>query len=126
MRGDLLALEWLEVIQKGARAALGGLMLAGTLLLMISHPVKGAELEASDGAVGDQFGFSVSMSGSTGLVGAIDAKIGSNAYQGSVYVFRSLDTATGTVTQAVKLTASDGAAYDDFGDAVTYRGARGW
>ena len=34
-------------------------------------------------------------------------------------MFRNLDTASGTVTQNVKLTASDGVAYDGFGTAVS-------
>ena len=57
------------------------------------------KLTASDGAANDYFGNSVSQSGSTGLVGAYYAKIGSNTQQGAAYVFRNLDTATGTVTQ---------------------------
>ncbi len=43
---------------------------------------------------------------------------GGNISQGAAYVFRSLDTATGTITQNVKLTASDGAVSDNFGISV--------
>jgi autotransporter-associated beta strand protein len=81
-----------------------------------------AKLIASDGAAGDLFGYAVSQSGSIGLVGAYDDTIGSNTYQGAAYVFRSLDTATGTITQNVKLTASDGAATDYFGVTVGLSG----
>ena len=60
----------------------------------------------------------MSLSGSIGLVGASLDDIGANSNQGSAYVFRSLDTATGSTTQNVKLTASDGAAGDIFGESV--------
>ena len=74
---------------------------AASLAVCLLSPtaVRAAELQASDGATSNQFGWSVSQSGSIGLVGAYDAKIGSNSYQGAAYVFRNLDTATGTVTQ---------------------------
>lgn len=86
---------------------------------------QNAKLTASDGAAGDLFGESVSLSGTVGLVGAYGDDVGSNSDQGSAYVFRGLDTATGTVTQHVKLTASDGAATDFFGRSVSLSGTMG-
>ncbi len=82
---------------------------------------QNAELIASDGAKHDGFGDSVSLSGSIGLVGAQygDDK-GSDS--GSAYVFRNLNTATGSVTEDVKLIASDGAANDQFGNSVSLDG----
>ena len=82
---------------------------------------ENVEFTASDGAAGDQFGNSVSQSGTIGLVGAD----GKNSYQGAAYVFRNLDTATGTVHENVQLTASDGAAYDYFGYSVSQSGTIG-
>jgi len=82
------------------------------------------KLTASDGAVGDSFGLSVSLSGSAGLVGAFrDDDDGSES--GSAYLFRNLDTASGSVTENVKLTASDGATYDRFGWSVSLSGNAG-
>jgi len=79
---------------------------------------QNARLIASDRATGDNFGYSVAMSGTIGLSGAYgDDDNGSES--GSAYVFRNLDTATGNITQAAKLTASDGAAGDWFGRAVS-------
>jgi hypothetical protein len=74
-----------------------------------------AKLVASDGATEDQFGWSVSISGNTALIGARnDDDKGSNS--GSVYVF----TRTGsTWTEQAKLVASDGAADDQFGGSVS-------
>jgi len=81
--------------------------------------IKTAKLTASDGAAGDYFGYSVSISGDTVVVGAV----ADNTYQGSAYVFEKplfggwQDTST-----AAKLTASDGAADDKFGRSVAIKG----
>jgi len=86
---------------------------------------QNVKLTASDGATSDLFGFSVSQSGAIGLVGAPYAAIGSNSVQGAAYVYRNLDTASGTVTQNVKLTASDGGAQNAFGWSVSLSGTIG-
>ena len=74
-----------------------------------------AKLTASDGAENDMFGGSVAIAGDTIVVGA-DNKDGNGfAARGSAYVF----TRTGTTwTEQAKLTASDGAAGDEFGHSV--------
>jgi hypothetical protein len=78
-----------------------------------------AELVASDGTAYDFFGGSVSVSGDTVVVGASQMTVGSNVYQGAVYVF----TRSGSVwTQEAKLVASDGAASDFFGNSVALLG----
>jgi hypothetical protein len=85
--------------------------------------VERAELTASDGMLGDSLGYAVAISGNTAVVGAPSAKIGSNRSQGAAYVF--LKPVTGwstTSTFAAKLTASDGAAGDSFGQAVAING----
>ncbi len=63
----------------------------------------------------------MSLSGSTGLVGALfeNAKGGAS---GSAYLFLNLDTASGNVTENVKLFASDGASADLFGVSVSLDG----
>ncbi|MFC2031990.1 PKD domain-containing protein [Chloroflexota bacterium] len=77
-----------------------------------------AKLTASDGAADDFFGYSVSISGDTALVGAyLDDDNGSNS--GSTYVYVRSGT---TWTQQAKLTASDGAADDSFGYSVSISG----
>ena len=80
--------------------------------------IQDVKLTASDAENNDTFGSSVSQSGTMGLVGAD----GKNSFQGAAYLFRGLDTATGTVTEIVKLTASDGAANDSFGRSVSLSG----
>jgi len=77
-----------------------------------------AKLIASDGAAGDSFGWSVSLSGDTALVGAPD-NIGTTPSQGLAYIF----VRSGTVwTQQAKLTAPDDAAGDEFGISVALDG----
>ena len=73
------------------------------------------KLEASDAAAGDQFGFSVAISGETVVVGAFADTGAAGAVQGSAYVFvRS----GGVWSQQQKLEASDAAANDWFGFSV--------
>ena len=76
-----------------------------------------AKLTASDGATGDWFGFSVSVYNNTAVIGAYyDDDNGSNS--GSAYVFEKNST-SGNWMQKEKLLASDGAAYDRFGNSVS-------
>jgi hypothetical protein len=76
------------------------------------------KLTASDGAGSDRFGCSVSISGDYAIVGAFrDDDKGSGS--GSAYIF--LRSGTSWSEQA-KLTASDGAADDDFGYSVSISG----
>src|SRR4051812_1214999 len=103
-------------------AGISLLFTANVAVISIPPTLRAANLQPNDGPSGDQFGWSVGLSGSIGLVGAFNDDIGANGDQGSAYVFRSLDTAIGTITQNVKLTASDGAANDNFGNAVSLSG----
>ena len=73
------------------------------------------KLLASDGAAGDSFGNSVAINGDTIMLGAAGDTNGTNARQGSAYVFSRSDT---TWTQQQKLTATDGSAEDSFGSSV--------
>jgi hypothetical protein len=80
-----------------------------------------AKLTPNDGAAADYFGRSVSISGDTIVIGAgWDDDDGSAS--GSAYVFtRNTDGSFGW-TQRAKLTASDGAANDNFGECVSVDG----
>jgi hypothetical protein len=75
-----------------------------------------AKLTASNGASGDNFGFSVAVSGSTAVLGAV----GDNSGRGAAYVFARSGT---TWSQQAELTASDGASGDVFGVSVAIRGS---
>lgn len=73
---------------------------------------------AADGAAGDLFGNSVSISGDYCLVGALrDDDRGENS--GSVYIYKRDGTSW---TEQAKLTASDGSGLEEFGCSVSIRG----
>jgi len=77
--------------------------------------VEEAKLTASDGTAGDSFGSRVSLSGDTALIGAMnDDDHGTDS--GSAYVFRF--DGSDWVEEA-KLTASDGASGDGFGNQIS-------
>jgi len=65
------------------------------------------------------FGSAVALSGDTALVGVDRDDVGTNIDQGSAYVFTRSGT---TWSQQGKLTASDGAAYDNFGYSMVISG----
>jgi hypothetical protein len=56
------------------------------------------KLTASDGAGGDELGFSVAVSGETIVAGAPGAKVGGNFFQGAAYVFGPAAAGAPTVT----------------------------
>ena len=82
-----------------------------------------AKLTSSDGAADDNFGSRLAISGDTVVIGAYkDDDKGDNS--GSAYVF-TRDTPgdlASSWTQVAKLTADDGAAYDQFGRSVSIDG----
>jgi glyoxylate utilization-related uncharacterized protein len=78
-----------------------------------------AKLTASDGAANDWFGYSVAVSGDVVVVTAL----GANSLQGSAYVFVKPGAGWATTSAyTAKLTASDGAANDQFGHSVAVSG----
>ena len=81
--------------------------------------VPPAKLIASDGAAGSEFGSSVAISGSTMVIGAPRATVGTGADQGAAYVFTWSGTAW---IQAARLTASDGEEDNCFGSSVSIDG----
>ena len=83
--------------------------------LRIDPTVQQAELTASDGGASDALGTSVAIAGSTIVVGAPYHLVGSNVDQGAAYVFSN---ASGSWQMTKELTASDGAAGDEFGSSV--------
>jgi hypothetical protein len=76
------------------------------------------KLVASDRAADDNFGASVAVSGNVAAAGAWGDRDNGDG-SGSAYVFRY---AGGTWSQEQKLTASDGAAGDFFGDSLALSG----
>jgi hypothetical protein len=78
------------------------------------------ELLASDGAANDTFGRSVSVSGSTAVVGAPTKTVSSNVLEGAAYVF---GRSGGVWGQAAEVFASDAAQSEYFGYSVSVSGS---
>ncbi len=92
---------------------------------LLAHPSQLGEeirkLTASDAAAEDEFGYSVSISGDTAVVGAyLDDDAGSQS--GSAYVFERNQGGADNWGEVKKLTASDAAAEDEFGYSVSISG----
>lgn len=81
--------------------------------------IENSSYLASDGAANDYFGCSISISGNYAIIGAYGNDIGANVNQGSAYIFVKN---VNYWTQAAVLTASDGAANDNFGWSVSVSG----
>ena len=73
----------------------------------------------TDGSASDNFGISVSISGDYAIIGAYYDDIGTHTDQGSAYIFVREG---GAWTEQAKLTASDGAASENFGASVSISG----
>ncbi|MBN1787750.1 MAG: hypothetical protein JW806_05085 [Sedimentisphaerales bacterium] len=82
--------------------------------------VQQAKLTASDGAAGDYFGISVSIDGDRCIIGA-EGDDNNGSYSGSAYIFEWNGS---NWIQQTKLTASDSASYDWFGQSVSIDGGR--
>jgi uncharacterized repeat protein (TIGR01451 family) len=76
-------------------------------------------LWAADGVADDRFGWSISLSGDTVVVGAPMADVAGQTDAGAAYVFVRSGT---TWTEQQKLVASDGATLDQFGWKVAASG----
>ncbi len=79
---------------------------------------QGPKLTARDAAPFDNFGFSLAIDGTTIVVGA-PFRDGVAGNSGAAYVFKP---SGGGWSQGTRLTASDGAADDEFGSAVAVSG----
>ncbi|MBN1510821.1 MAG: thrombospondin type 3 repeat-containing protein, partial [Phycisphaerae bacterium] len=83
--------------------------------------VEVVKLRATDAAAGDEFGWSVAIDGDTAVVAA-DLDDDHELNSGSVYVFERNAGGEDNWGQVAKLTASDGAAGDFFGQSVAISG----
>lgn len=86
-----------------------------------SNMIQTAKLLPSDGVSGDNFGWSVSISGDNIVVGArYDNDNGT--YSGSAYVFTKPGAAWSNMSQTAKILPSDGAVKNYFGNSVSISG----
>lgn len=80
------------------------------------------QIVATDGALDDWFGNSVSINGDTVVVGASDADVNGKVDQGAAYVFFRPQGGTNNWGQVKKVIAADGASRDFFGEEVSIDG----
>jgi len=88
---------------------------------MTASVTEVAKLTASDGASNDEFGYSMSVSGATVVVGAYQDDDNGDS-SGSAYLFEKPWAGWADMTETVKLTAADGAEHDFFGWSVSIGG----
>lgn len=81
------------------------------------------KLSASDGTIGNWFGWSASISGDTVIVSAPSDNVGANNAQGSAYIFERNTGGSNNWGELKKITASDGALGDQFGTSVSIEGS---
>ena len=121
--GDTMVIGAFGDADKGSNSGSAYVYTRDTAGDLASGWTQVAKLTAGDGADSDNFGYSVSIDGSTIVVGAYyDDVKGSDS--GSAHVFTRVtagDPASGW-TQVAKLNATDGAAGDEFGYSVSIDG----
>ncbi len=100
--------------------AIAGVMLIVAVPTWSVPLIEVAKLFAADGGEGDQFGYSVALSGDTALIGVrFDDDDANGLESGSAYVFTRSGT---TWNQQARLTAADGSDRDWFGVRVALEG----
>lgn len=117
--GSSVAISGNTAVVGAPGSTVGGNSRQGAAYIFVNNGgvwTQQAELTAADGAANNLFGGSVSISGNTVVIGAEGLAVNGAADQGAAYVFVNNG---GSWTQAAELTASDGAAYDDFGGSVS-------
>jgi hypothetical protein len=114
IRGDYIAV--------GGPQNHGASFLNGTAYIFMrsgSSWLEQEALTASDAGTFDEFGYSISISGNSAIVGARSASASSGLQTGAAYVY----TRSGTSwVEQQKLTASNGAADQSFGTSVAISG----
>lgn len=120
--GRSVAIDGNTAVVGAPSAAVGANYSQGAAYIFVNSGgvwTQQAELTAQDGALGDSFGWSVSISGNTVAIGANGHAVNGTANQGAVYIFTNNG---GTWTQASEVTAADGAQSDNFGWSVSLNG----
>lgn len=124
--GAAVSLSGDTIVVGAPGPAIGSSARPGAVYVFVRPPggwsgvrTEAAKLTASDGNRGDELGIAVAVSGGLVLAGASFDDAGSMLNQGAAYVFeRPAGGWTGLVSEAAKLTASDGLAGDLFGSDV--------
>jgi hypothetical protein len=126
--GYSAVIEGNTIVAGAAGATVNGNQFQGALYVFVK-PKRGwqsgtetAKLTASDGAAGDGLGAPVAIAGNTVVASALFATVNGNPLQGAAYVFVKPKRGWQSGTEAAKLTASDGGAFDTLGSGVAIWG----
>ncbi|MFN4257517.1 MAG: FG-GAP repeat protein, partial [Saprospiraceae bacterium] len=92
-----------------------------TVLDVLYHSQE-VQRMAADGLAGDNLGWGIGLDGPTAIVGAPYDKVGTQSKQGSAYVFLQNQGGSDNWGQLKQIKASDGAAVDYFGNAISMDG----
>ncbi len=92
-----------------------------TVLDVLNHAQE-AQRTAPDGLAGDNLGWGLGLDGAVLVAGAPNDKVGTQNKQGSAHVFLQGLGGAGNWGQLKQIKASDGAAVDYFGNAVSVDG----
>jgi ELWxxDGT repeat protein len=84
--------------------------------------IEVTRITADDGAAGDYFGYSVSISGDYAIVGAYQHDVRGRADQGAAYIFYRNQDGADQWGQVAEINSNDGAAADYFGYSVSISG----
>lgn len=117
--------SWLAIlIAAAAIVAVAALRTGATSLVPTAAQLTYNQktLTPDDPADADNFGYAVAIDGNTLVVGAYLADSGGQDNSGAAYVFTRPANGSSQWTQVKQLTASDGAASDQFGSAVAVDG----
>jgi archaellin len=129
--GNSVGISGNTVVVGAPRSDANGLVQRGRAYIYV-EPTAGwsgtrgqtAELDPSDGTKNEYFGFSVSISGGTVVVGGPQQTVGSNGTQGAAYVYTQPSTGwPKTMTETAELTAIDGKAGSGLGLSVAISGS---
>lgn len=126
--GDSVALDGDTLVVGASRAPVRGWRDPGAVYVFVAPPEGWGSatdvviLTASDSTNFNEFGTSVSISGDTIVVGARFHDTNGKTAQGAAYVFVKPTNGWSSMTETAKLTASDGAANDQFGISVAIDG----
>jgi hypothetical protein len=121
--GSSLAFDGSTLLVASLNANVGGVLQEGAVYAFSLNGDTWEETQkfsASDGADNWAFGSAVALRGSTAVIGALNATVGSNTSQGKAYVFTKSD---GVWSQTQVLMADDGSFNDRFGQSVAFDGS---
>ena len=120
--GEAIAIDGSTMIVGAPYEESGGSSIGAAYIYKFSGNswVEDAKLVHSDAGNGDNFGFSVAISGNLVIVGATGEDLNGGSNNGAAYIFAN--TSGNNWVEQTKIFASDTVSYETFGNAVSISG----